>query len=157
MKFSIKTKRKQKNSPWINENNIKYLPSRQEPVKVYSRNTGTRWEVCPKLTKTPERCHWGHASVFIVNSELFHTLIQCFYCWLWASNCQILIIFAMLHCCILVQYAFSYRRYWYMVHFLISATCKVRHLLEGRRLLEGDAYFDEDNQSCGNHLRPSAY
>ena len=36
-----------------------------------------------------------------------------------------------------------------MVLFLIGATCKVRHLLERRRLLEGGAYFDEDNQIYG--------
>ena len=39
-----------------------YLPSRQYPAKVYSRNTGTRWEVCPKLTiKTLEKGHRGRS------------------------------------------------------------------------------------------------
>ena len=33
-----------------------------------------------------------------------------------------------------------------MVLFLIGATCK------GRRLLEGGAYFDKDNQSCGAYF-----
>ena len=39
-----------------------------------------------------------------------------------------------------------------MVLFLIGATCKVRPFLEGRRLLEGGAYFDKDNQSCGAYF-----
>ena len=39
-----------------------------------------------------------------------------------------------------------------MVLFLIGATCKVQHLLEGRRLLESGAYFDKDNQSCGTYF-----
>ena len=39
-----------------------------------------------------------------------------------------------------------------MVLFLIGATCKTRHFLEGRRLLESGAYFDEDNQSCGAYF-----
>ena len=58
VEVSIKTKRKHKTSPSISQNNINYLPSRQEPVKVYNRNNGTRWEVCPKLTiKAPEQHH----------------------------------------------------------------------------------------------------
>ena len=39
-------------------------------VKVNSRNTRKKYEKCPKLTiKTPERRHWGHSGVFIVNAE----------------------------------------------------------------------------------------
>ena len=54
--FSIKTKRKYKTSPPVSQKDIKYLPSRQEAVKVYSKNTGRRKKVCPILIiKTPER------------------------------------------------------------------------------------------------------
>ena len=39
--------------------------------KVNNRNTRTRCEICSKLTiKTPERRHWHHSVVFIVNFEL---------------------------------------------------------------------------------------
>ena len=39
--------------------------------KVNTRNTGTRCEICSKLTiKTPERQHWRRSGVFIVNFEL---------------------------------------------------------------------------------------
>ena len=38
--------------------------------KVNNRNTGTRWEICSKLTiKTPERRQWRRSGVFIVNCE----------------------------------------------------------------------------------------
>ena len=38
--------------------------------KVNNRNTRTRCETCSKLTiKTPERRHWRHSGVFIVNFE----------------------------------------------------------------------------------------
>ena len=37
-------------------------------LKVNNRNTGTRFEICPKFTiKTAERCHWRFSGVFIVN------------------------------------------------------------------------------------------
>ena len=36
--------------------------------KAKNRNTRTRCNVSPKLTiKTPERHHWDHSGVFIVN------------------------------------------------------------------------------------------
>ena len=38
--------------------------------KVNNRHTRTRCEICSKLTiKTPERRHWRHSGVFIVNFE----------------------------------------------------------------------------------------
>ena len=38
--------------------------------KVNNRNTRKRWKICSKLTiKTPERCHWRHSIIFIVNFE----------------------------------------------------------------------------------------
>ena len=40
--------------------------------KVNNRNTRKRCELCSKLTvKTPERRHWRHSGVFIVNLEHF--------------------------------------------------------------------------------------
>ena len=39
-----------------------------------------------------------------------------------------------------------------MALFLIGDTCKVWHLLEGKRLLDGSAYFDEDKQSCSAYF-----
>ena len=43
--------------------------------KVNNKNTRKRCEICSKLTiKTPERCHWYHSGVFIVNFEqISHT------------------------------------------------------------------------------------
>ena len=39
-------------------------------LKVNNVNTRTRSEICSKLTtKTPERRHWRHSHVFIVNFE----------------------------------------------------------------------------------------
>ena len=39
-------------------------------LKDNLRNTRTRCEICSKLTvKTPERRHWRHSGVFIVNFE----------------------------------------------------------------------------------------
>ena len=39
-------------------------------LKVNNRNTGTKCEICSKLTtKTPERCIWHRSDVFIVNFE----------------------------------------------------------------------------------------
>ena len=38
--------------------------------KVYNGNTRTKYEKSSKLTiKTPERCHWRHSGVFIINFE----------------------------------------------------------------------------------------
>ena len=40
--------------------------------KVNNRNTRIRYEICSKLTiKTPERRHWRHSGVFIVNLTYF--------------------------------------------------------------------------------------
>ena len=48
-------------------------------LKVNNRNTRTRCEICPKLTiKTPERRHWRHSGVFIVNSEHISHLVLVF-------------------------------------------------------------------------------
>ena len=38
--------------------------------QVNNRNTRTMYEICSKLTiKTPERRHWRHLGVFVVNIE----------------------------------------------------------------------------------------
>ena len=85
--FSIKTKRIYKTSPSVNQKDIKYVPSWQEAIKVYSKNTGTRKKVCQKLIiKTPGRRNRCSSNVFIVNLELSHTLSQCLFCWLWTGN-----------------------------------------------------------------------
>ena len=45
--------------------------------KVNDRNTRTRCEICSKLTiKTPERRHWRHSGVFIVNFEHISHLVS---------------------------------------------------------------------------------
>ena len=50
-------------------------------LKVNNRNTGTRYGICSKLTiKIPEQQHWGRSGVFIVNVNIFDTLMQRFYC-----------------------------------------------------------------------------
>ena len=42
--------------------------------KVNNRKTRLRCKICLKLIiKTPERRHWHHSGVFIVNFEIFHT------------------------------------------------------------------------------------
>ena len=46
---------------------------------VNNRNTTTRCEICSKLTiKTPERRHWHHSGVFIVNFEHISHLVLVF-------------------------------------------------------------------------------
>ena len=46
--------------------------------KVSNRKTRKRSEICSKLTiKTPERCHWPHSGVFIVNLEHISHLLLC--------------------------------------------------------------------------------
>ena len=38
--------------------------------KVENRKRTTRGEICSKLTiKIPERCHWHHSGIFLVNFE----------------------------------------------------------------------------------------
>ena len=50
---------------------LEYSPAGNYMFKVNNRNTGTRCEICPKLTiKTPERRHWCRSGVFIVNYRL---------------------------------------------------------------------------------------
>ena len=50
-----------------------YLP------EVINRKTRTRCEICSKLTvKTPERPHWCHSGVFIVNFEHISKLVLVF-------------------------------------------------------------------------------
>ena len=44
-------------------------------LKVISRNTRTRCEVCSKLIKTPERRQWRRSGVFIVNFEHISHLV----------------------------------------------------------------------------------
>ena len=47
--------------------------------KVNNRNTRTRCEICSKLIiKTPERCHWRHSGLFIVNFEHISHLVLTF-------------------------------------------------------------------------------
>ena len=54
------------------------------PVGIYllnvnNRNTRTSCEICSKLTiKTPERHHWRHSDVFIVNFEHILHLVLVF-------------------------------------------------------------------------------
>ena len=46
------------------------IPAGNYMFKVNNRNTGTRCEICSKLTiKIPERCRWRRSSVFAVNFE----------------------------------------------------------------------------------------
>ena len=48
-------------------------------TKANNRNTGTRCEICSKLTiKTPERRHWRRSGVFIVNFEHISHLVLVF-------------------------------------------------------------------------------
>ena len=48
-------------------------------LKVNDRNTRSRFEIYSKLTiKTPERHHWRHSGVFIVNFEHISHLVLVF-------------------------------------------------------------------------------
>ena len=48
-------------------------------LNVNNRNTGTRCEICSKLTiKTRERCHWRRSGVLIVNFEHISLLVLVF-------------------------------------------------------------------------------
>ena len=48
-------------------------------LKVNSRNTRTRYEICSKLTiKKPERCQWRCSGFFIVNFEHISHLVALF-------------------------------------------------------------------------------
>ena len=47
--------------------------------KVNNRNTRRRRGICSKLTiKTPERRHWRHSGVFVVNFEYISHLVLVF-------------------------------------------------------------------------------
>ena len=47
--------------------------------KINNKNTRTRCEICPKLTKkTPEQRHWRCYAVFIVNFEHISQLVLVF-------------------------------------------------------------------------------
>ena len=60
------------------------LPS-QNPASIYllkfhNRNTRTRFEICLKITKTPEGRHGAVLMSLLLTLNIFHTLFQCFYC-----------------------------------------------------------------------------
>ena len=57
----------------------KTVPVDNYKFKVNNRNTRTRCEICSKLIiKTPERRHWRHSGVFIVNFEHISHLVLVF-------------------------------------------------------------------------------
>ena len=57
----------------------RFIPAGNYMSKVSNRNTGTRCEICPKLTiKTPEGRNWRRSGVFIVNFEHFSNLVLVF-------------------------------------------------------------------------------
>ena len=72
-------------------------------LKVNNRNITTRCEICSKLTiKTTEPSHWRRLWIMftittldivmmalLLTLNIFHTLFQCFYCWLWTCNCRL--------------------------------------------------------------------
>ena len=63
-----------------------HVPAGIYLFKVNNRNTWTMYEICSKLTiKIPERCWWS----LLLTLNRFHTLLWYFYCWLWASKCQL--------------------------------------------------------------------
>ena len=52
-------------------------------IFVFNVNNSSTIKRCSKLKiKTPERRHWRHSGIFIVNYEHIHTFFYCFYCWL---------------------------------------------------------------------------
>lgn len=56
--------------------------------KVSDGNTRTNCEIWFKLTmKTPTWLKWRHSGVYIIKFNRFHTLLWCFYCFLWTSKC----------------------------------------------------------------------
>ena len=58
-------------------------------LKVNNRNTRTRGEKCSKLAiNTLKRQHWRQYGVFILNSNVFHTLLYRFYCSFRACDCM---------------------------------------------------------------------
>ena len=63
---------------------LHYISQRNNPAssymfKVNNRNTGTRCEICSKLTiKTPKRRYWRRFGVFIVNFKHISHLVLVF-------------------------------------------------------------------------------
>ena len=54
-------------------------PAVDDLLKVNNKNTGTKCQICSKLTiKTPERRQWGRSGVFFVNFEHVSCLILVF-------------------------------------------------------------------------------
>ena len=58
--------------------------------KVNNRNTGTRCDICSKLTlKTPERRYWRRSGVFNVNFEHISHLVLVFLVLTLAGKCRL--------------------------------------------------------------------
>ena len=137
VKISIKTKRKHNTSPSINQNNIKYLPSQQQHVKVYNRNTGTRCKCAKLIINTPKQCHWGCSGVFSVNFKLLHTLFQCFHSWLWTSNYQLGEYRQFLQCSI-VAYLINMHFHIAIISIWVYGTISNKHQKWGTVLIKGE-------------------
>ena len=60
-----------------NHSPIRHFPVGIYLLKVNNRNTGTRCEICSKLTiKTPERRQWHRSGVFTVNfKHILHLVL----------------------------------------------------------------------------------
>ena len=55
------------------------FPPDNSIFKLNNRNTGTKCDICSKLTiKTPDRCQWCRSGVFIVNFEHISHLVLVF-------------------------------------------------------------------------------
>ena len=58
--------------------------------KVNNGKSGKMCEICSKLTiTTPERPHWRCSGVLLLTSNIFHTLLWCFLCWIWTSKYRV--------------------------------------------------------------------
>ena len=74
----------------LNKSGTQQNPAHSYLFEVNNKNSRKRCEICSKLTiKTPELRHWRHSVVFIVNISIFRNFFLCFYCWLWASKCEL--------------------------------------------------------------------
>ena len=51
---------------------------------VNNKNIRTKFEICSKLTKTPERRQWRHSGIFIVNVEHISHLVLVFLLLTWS-------------------------------------------------------------------------
>ena len=70
------------------KSNLNSNPANIYLLKVSNRNARKRIEVISKLTiKTPERRHWRHSGVFIVNFEHISHFFLMFLLLLWTSKC----------------------------------------------------------------------